>query len=365
MAKKKARVAKTRELEAGYKGFNPDLTCRGYQYVMGEQHTFDDEVVLCRRGFHLCLNPLNVLQYYPPAAKGWYNKFAAVAYGDLDPDSMEGDKQVTNRLRLLKELDIGKLTDTICSYLRNTKYEVKDNPLYEFALNTAEGVKTICNGRHNIAVNCAENGRAVANDGKSAAVNLTDGCMAETLHYNSAAVSAAERSVAVTHMAYSVAAVTENTSVAVTNNTHSVAVTTCESSIAMSSGPLSVSVTGGGTSAAVATGTAGAAVNMGAYGVAEVKNVSSVALNTGVNGTAIAGGKDCIAVSTGGRNSSASGVLDSGLVLAERVESGFLRVKAVLVDGKKILPNVRYVLRYDKVIAAKDGASEGNDGKRS
>lgn len=49
-----------------YKGFNKDMTCRGFQYKEGETyHT--DEAKLCESGFHACLDPLDCFSYYSPA----------------------------------------------------------------------------------------------------------------------------------------------------------------------------------------------------------------------------------------------------------------------------------------------------------
>ena len=38
----------------GYKVFNPDWTCRGFQYAVGK--TFEENVIplYCKRGFHFC-----------------------------------------------------------------------------------------------------------------------------------------------------------------------------------------------------------------------------------------------------------------------------------------------------------------------
>ena len=48
-----------------FKGFNKDLTCRGYQYEEGKEfHT--DKAKCCEEGFHACEHPLDVLNYYSP-----------------------------------------------------------------------------------------------------------------------------------------------------------------------------------------------------------------------------------------------------------------------------------------------------------
>lgn len=48
---------------AGFKAFNSDLTCRGKQYKEGETFT-EDKAILCIRGMHYCINPLDVFSHY-------------------------------------------------------------------------------------------------------------------------------------------------------------------------------------------------------------------------------------------------------------------------------------------------------------
>lgn len=52
-----------KEKVIAYKGFNEDLTCRGFQYEVGKEYT-EDEVSICNRGFHACENPFDVLNFY-------------------------------------------------------------------------------------------------------------------------------------------------------------------------------------------------------------------------------------------------------------------------------------------------------------
>ena len=67
-----------------YKGFNPDLTCRGFQYVEGKTYE-TDHAELCRTGFHACPLPLDTLRYYPLASSVYREvEVAADAEGDGD-----------------------------------------------------------------------------------------------------------------------------------------------------------------------------------------------------------------------------------------------------------------------------------------
>ena len=67
-----------------YKGFNPDMTCRGFQYVEGKTYE-TDRAELCRTGFHACPLPLDTLRYHPLASSVYREvEVAADAEGDGD-----------------------------------------------------------------------------------------------------------------------------------------------------------------------------------------------------------------------------------------------------------------------------------------
>ena len=74
----------------GYKGFNTDMTCRGFQYEAGKVYEMDGEIEPCERGFHFCRNAADVLNYYG----GEDCRYVEVeALGKVIDD---GNKSVTN-----------------------------------------------------------------------------------------------------------------------------------------------------------------------------------------------------------------------------------------------------------------------------
>ena len=55
-----------------YKGFNRDMTCRGYKFAEGETYEHEGDVKLCKSGFHACQDPIDCLQYYGPCTSVYH-----------------------------------------------------------------------------------------------------------------------------------------------------------------------------------------------------------------------------------------------------------------------------------------------------
>ena len=54
-----------------YKGFNKDMTCRGFQYEEGKDYK-TDRAEACKTGFHACEYPLDCFGYYAPASSEFH-----------------------------------------------------------------------------------------------------------------------------------------------------------------------------------------------------------------------------------------------------------------------------------------------------
>jgi len=78
-----------------FKGFNKDLTCRGFKYEIGNTYEHEGEVKACNGGFHACESPIDVFNYYPPAE----SRYATVQL-DTDQRPVQLD---TNQLVLLQD----------------------------------------------------------------------------------------------------------------------------------------------------------------------------------------------------------------------------------------------------------------------
>ena len=83
----------------GFKVFNPDWTCRGFQYEVGKIFEEDVAPVCCDRGFHFCEKASDCFSYYPFNSE---NKVAEIiALGDVDSD---GTKSCTNKIQIVREI---------------------------------------------------------------------------------------------------------------------------------------------------------------------------------------------------------------------------------------------------------------------
>ena len=86
----------------GYKGFNSDLTCRGFQYEVGKTYELEknERLDICNCGFHFCKKVPYIHEYY-----GLVNSDTRVceieALGDIQE---EGNKCATNKIKIIREL---------------------------------------------------------------------------------------------------------------------------------------------------------------------------------------------------------------------------------------------------------------------
>ncbi|MBR0090210.1 MAG: hypothetical protein IJP92_00710 [Lachnospiraceae bacterium] len=81
----------------GYKAFENDLTCRGFQYEIGKAYTVDGKIGLCKNGFHFCRYPSQVFKYY--------DKESRMCLIEADGEIIEGeDKCVCSKITILREI---------------------------------------------------------------------------------------------------------------------------------------------------------------------------------------------------------------------------------------------------------------------
>ena len=115
-----------------YKGFNKDMSCRGFQYKEGETYE-TDKAELCNSGFHACEAPIDCFRYYEPA-KSVYHEV------DLDATEETGDdsKRVGKKITIGARLDIAGIVKAQFEYTKSHCINDK-NGGYGSALNGGYG----------------------------------------------------------------------------------------------------------------------------------------------------------------------------------------------------------------------------------
>uniref|UniRef100_UPI003D6C1736 DUF7666 domain-containing protein n=1 Tax=Pelagimonas sp. TaxID=2073170 RepID=UPI003D6C1736 len=110
-----------------FKGFNPDWTCRGFQFEVGRTYEHQGEVEACRAGFHACEFPFDVWSYYGPVE----SKFAVVTLdGDTANESGGDSKIAAGKITIEAELSlpdfIRRSVDWILEQAKDTEQSTGD-----------------------------------------------------------------------------------------------------------------------------------------------------------------------------------------------------------------------------------------------
>ena len=201
----------------GFKGFDKDLKCRGFQYEIGKDYEKEGEVKCCERGFHFCENPLDVFRYYSPSD----SRYCEVE-GDGNADKANDDSKVaTSHIHISAEIGLNglikagvkfildkvnfydaKSTNTgYCSAATNTGYRTA-------ATNTGDRSAATNTGNCSAATNTGYRS-AATNTGECSAATNTGECSAATnTGDRSAATNTGDRSAATVEGKESVAIVT-------------------------------------------------------------------------------------------------------------------------------------------------------------
>lgn len=152
----------------GYKGFNPDMTCRGFQYETGKEYDTDGAKA-CERGFHFCENPFDVWGYYPPCGEdGRLNRFCEVE-GSGETDCSKPDKTACSHIRIGDEIGLQGIIKAGVKFIMD-----KAAGDGEKESNTGDRSAATNTGNRSAATNTGDCSAATNTGGQSAATNTGD-----------------------------------------------------------------------------------------------------------------------------------------------------------------------------------------------
>ena len=101
-----------------YKGMKSNMTCKGFQYEIGKTYK-TDKAELCNCGFHACLNPRDVLDYYQDEDSRYYKVKLS---GEITKCGFEDTKVAATEITILEEI-----TDIFDEIIETTEWWKNEN----------------------------------------------------------------------------------------------------------------------------------------------------------------------------------------------------------------------------------------------
>ena len=203
----------------GFKGFDKDLKCRGYQYELGQDFQEEGKIEACSKGFHFCENPFDVFSYYPPSAENGINRYCVVeGGGSIDKDS-DDTKIACSKLHISAEIGLKGLVEAGIKFILdkvNWKDCKESNTGYRSAAtNTGYRSAATNTGNQSAATNTGNRSAATNTGNQSAATNTGNYSAATNTGYRSAATNTGNQSAATNTGYQSAAEVSGKDSIAI------------------------------------------------------------------------------------------------------------------------------------------------------
>ena len=123
-----------------YKGMKSDMTCRDFQYEIGKTYK-TDKVKLCEIGFHACLNPRDVLDYYSKETNSRY--FKVLLSGKITKCGMWSTNVAATEITILEEI-----TDTFNEVIK-TEWWKNENVIDLLYFSDGFARVKNCDGKYN------------------------------------------------------------------------------------------------------------------------------------------------------------------------------------------------------------------------
>ena len=289
-----------------YKGFNKDMTCRGFQYEEGKEYE-EESVEVCDHGFHACEYPLDCLNYYSPNESVYHEVEQS---GEIQKHN-DDTKVASTKIKIGAEISIAGLVKAAIEYtVKRVNKEAESDENHGASSATGD-----C-GASSATGNCG----ASSATGYCGASSATGNCGASSATGNCGASSA--------------------------------------------TGYKGASSATGYKGASSATGYKGASSATGDYGASSATGNCGASSATGYKGASSAEDKDAVAVAWGYK-SKAKGVIGSFLVFADWEYTGsednteydrnnqsawvLNGAKMVQVDGENIKPDTWYTIENGEI----------------
>ena len=118
-----------------YKGFNKDMTCRGFRYEEGKEYE-TEKAECCETGFHACEYPLDCFSHYAPNRSVYHE---VEQDGDIDRKD-DGTKIASTKIKIGARISIAGIVKAAIEYtMSRTKKEASKDD--DYGASSATGYK--------------------------------------------------------------------------------------------------------------------------------------------------------------------------------------------------------------------------------
>jgi hypothetical protein len=152
-------MSETPTITKAWKGFDKNLACRDHQYAIGETYEIESGPVICKRGFHACAAPIDVLGYYPAAT----SRYAEVELiGDTVSEEKSDSKLAASKIRIVREISYFELWQAHRVWVAQQHFETTATGYNGHAAATGDSGHAAATGDSGHAAATGDNGRAAA-----------------------------------------------------------------------------------------------------------------------------------------------------------------------------------------------------------
>ena len=187
-----------------YKGFNKDMTCRGFQFEEGKSYE-EPKAKLCESGFHACLNPLDCFRYYSPTK----SEFHEVELDGVSDERENDTKICAKKIKIGAKIFIKNIISAGVDFIFE---KTKDS---DTAASSGDWSTAASSGDRSTAASSGEESTAASSGYRSTAASSGDWSTAASSGYRSTAASSGNGSTAASSGEESTAASSNKNAIAV------------------------------------------------------------------------------------------------------------------------------------------------------
>ena len=306
-----------------YKGFNKDMTCRGFRYEEGKEYQVN-EAKLCKSGFHACIDPIDCMSYYGPSSSVYHE----VELEDVCDKKSEDSKICGRGVEIGKRLTLSEII-SIHTELISESTDVYRSTLDYMAHSTTQGngLHSVTQGYRSHSATQGSWSHSTTQGNRAHSTTLGDGSHSATL---------------------------DNRSHSATKGDISYSATQGDGSCSATQGYGAHSTTQGFWSHSTTQGNRSHSTTQGNRSHSTTQGNWSYSVTLGDGSHSAASGKNSIAAALGD-DSLAKAALGNWIVLAEYDDDdNLICVKSAAVDGEKIKADTWYKLENGEFVEVND-----------